>query len=145
MQLTRFSDYGLRLLMFAAAREAPGWCTVPEVAEAFDISAHHLAKVAQGLARQGYLETRRGRTGGVRLACEPQNIDVGAVLRQTEQPLPLVECFDPATDRCRIGPACRLRDHLERAHEAFFAALDGVSLQDLVMEPEPLLRLLRKA
>lgn len=142
MQLSRFSDLTLRLLMYLGTRSAGQWATVREASEAFDVSVHHMAKVAQWLTQRELVESRRGRGGGLRLEADPRAIDIGAILRDAESGSALVECFDPETDHCRISGACRLRGHLERAREAFFGALDGVTLADLLHRPAPLVRLL---
>lgn len=128
--------------MYLGTRSAGRWVTVREASEAFDVSAHHMAKVAQWLTQRGVVESRRGRGGGLRLEADPRTIDIGVILRDVESGSALVECFDPETDHCRISGACRLRGHLERAQEAFFDVLDGVTLADLLRRPAPLVRLL---
>jgi len=138
MKLTQWSDYCLRVLMYCAAsagREQP--VTIGEIAEAHAISRSHLTKVVMALAAQGWLETTRGRGGGLRLARPAREIRVGAVLRGTEGDFTtLVECFEPATSHCLIDGRCRLKSALERALASFLAELDSVTLDDLV-RPAP--------
>ena len=141
MRLTQFSNFAIRLLMYAALKGgAPG--AVPEVAKAYGVSYDHLKKAAAELCRHGYLETVRGRNGGFRLAMEPRDIRIGDVIRQTEGETVLVECFDPATNTCPLLTVCRLRVALQEALSAFFAVLDRYTLADLIRAPEQLTPLL---
>lgn len=141
MRLTVHTDYALRLLMYLALK--PGKvATIREVAETYGISRNHLVKVAHELGRAGFVETLRGRGGGLRLARPPEAIGIGDVVRKMEEDFRLVECFDPQTDRCRIGPSCRLRHLLHDALDAYMEMLDGATLADLVERPKPLRRLL---
>ena len=141
MHRTTFSDYSLRVLMYLGARRGE-LCTIAEIAGAYDVSENHLMKVVHGLARHGYVETLRGRGGGLRLAKDPADIKVGAVVRDTEADDALVECFDPETSACRIGPACVLKGVLDRANDAFYAELDRHTLRDLLRPRPRLLELL---
>jgi Rrf2 family nitric oxide-sensitive transcriptional repressor len=142
MQLTRYSDFSLRVLMYLAVR-SERLATIDEIAEAYGISRAHLMKVVHQLGRAGFLETTRGRGGGVQLARAPEEIGVGEVVRFTEGRMDLVECFDPTTSHCRIEPACGLRGVLEEALEAFLGALDRHTLADLISRRRmPLDRLL---
>lgn len=131
MRLTRFSDYSLRVLIYLAVHP-DRLATIDEISSVYGISRAHLMKIAQELGRAGFLETLRGRGGGLRLARELDSIRVGDVVRFTEGKLDLVECFDAETSVCRIEPACRLHGVLEEALEAFLATLDEYSLADLV-------------
>jgi Rrf2 family nitric oxide-sensitive transcriptional repressor len=142
MQLTRYSDYCLRVLTYLALD--PGrLTTIDEIAGSYGISKAHLMKVVHHLGSTGYVETLRGRRGGVRLARPPEEIRLGDVLRATEESLALVECFEPASNRCAIEPACRLRSVLHEALAAFLAVLDRHTLADLVARRRgPLTRLL---
>ena len=136
MRLTQWTDYTLRVLMYCAAtqgREQP--VTITEVAEGYGISRSHLMKIVQELAAQGWLETTRGRGGGMRLMKPPSEINLGAVVRQTETDFHLVECFDPATTACGLGGRCALQLLLTRAGAAFIAVLDGATLADMVPAP----------
>ena len=99
-------------------------------------------KVVQSLGAAGWIETSRGRGGGLRLAKPPEAIDLGAVVRATEEDLALVECFKPEQNLCAITPACRLKSVFAEALEAFFQVLSNYTLADLVRRPRSLARLL---
>lgn len=131
MRLTTYTDYSLRLLIYLAAC-GEAFATIPEVAESYGISRHHLVKVAHQLGVKGYLATTRGKNGGLRLARLPQEIVVGNVVRDMEPDLAIVTCMDSEDGDCRILPACRLRKALEEARDAFLAVLDEVTLADLL-------------
>ncbi|HEV7337427.1 MAG TPA: Rrf2 family transcriptional regulator [Bosea sp. (in: a-proteobacteria)] len=134
MRLTNFSDYSLRLLMYAATRDGQ-LITIEETAAVYGISRAHLMKVANLLVRAGFLKSIRGRSGGLVLARPPGEIGVGAVLRTTEPDFALVECFE-AGNRCLVTPRCRLRGVLNEALTAFVTTLDRYTLADLVLRPE---------
>ena len=133
MRLSLFSDYSLRVLMYAALKGDV--FQVEEVATAYGISRHHLVKVVHHLAKLGYLDTRRGRGGGIRLGRPAAAIRVGKLVRETEADPVLVECFDPATNTCRLSGNCRLKGVLAEAMAAFYAKLDEQTLEDLVRSP----------
>jgi Rrf2 family transcriptional regulator, nitric oxide-sensitive transcriptional repressor len=139
MQINTFTDYSLRVLMYATVH-GDRLCTIDEIARAFDVSRHHLVKVVNALQHLGYLETQRGRTGGFRLSCEPDRTRLGDIVRRTEGTLALVECFDPPTNTCPLTRACGLKGALKEAVAAFFGALDRYTLADLVAEPRWLAR-----
>ena len=120
MRLTRYTDYALRTLLYLGANE-PRQSSIAEIARAYGISENHLTKVVHQLGRLGLVRTIRGRGGGLRLALSPGEIVVGAVVRQTEEDLALVECFGEGA--CAITPACRLRRALAEALAAFLAVL----------------------
>lgn len=130
MRLTFHSDYSLRVLMYLAAFP-DRLATIEEIAGAYDISQNHIMKVVQTLARNGFVETVRGRTGGIRLALPTQEITVGAVLRATEEDFHLVECFRPEY-ACCIAPVCLLKGALRDALEAYLQVLDEWTLAELV-------------
>lgn len=134
MQLSRFSDYSLRVLLFAALKQAS--FQIDEVAVAYGISRNHLAKIVQNLARLGYLQTKQGRGGGITLVRAPESISIGGLVRQTENQSALVECFDPETNTCAISGCCHLKHLLGAALEAFFVALDDHTLADLMTSPQ---------
>jgi Rrf2 family nitric oxide-sensitive transcriptional repressor len=135
MQLSYFADYSLRLLIYSAAH-TDRWCTSDEIAQTFTVSRHHIVKVVHALARQGYLETQRGRGGGFRLAQPAARIVVGEVVRKNEPTLNVVECSDHDTNTCPLAQACGLKGALRKAQQAFFATLDGYSIADFVRRPE---------
>lgn len=134
MRLTHFSDYALRVLMYAAVR-GENLITIEETAELYGISRAHLMKVANQLTSAGYLKAIRGRSGGLVLAKRPDAISLGDVLRATEPDFALVECFT-ADNRCLITPRCRLRGALHEALAAFVGTLDGYTLADLILSPK---------
>ena len=142
MRLTMYSDYAMRVLMYLALRR-PELCTIQEIADAYGISKNHLMKVAYQLGLSGWIETVRGRGGGLRLARDPAEVRLGDVVRATEEDFRLVECFDPDSDTCRITPACRLQGVLREAGQAFLDVLDDYTLADLVDRPRALARLLQ--
>ncbi len=131
MRLTTYSDYALRLLMYLGTHRGE-ICTIQQIADAYGISKNHLMKIAHQLSIEGYLESLRGRGGGLRLAKAPNEIVVGAVVRATEEDFDLVECFNPDRNRCVVTKACRLRGVLSEALEAYLAVLDRYSPEDLI-------------
>jgi Rrf2 family transcriptional regulator, nitric oxide-sensitive transcriptional repressor len=135
MRLTRYTDYALRVLMYAGAR-GDQVSTIAEIARTYDISRDHLMKVVQELGRAGYLRNVRGRSGGILLARPPGEIVVGQVVRHTEADFDLVECGS-----CVIAPVCNLTGVLHEALEAFFAVLDGYTVEDLLKRRGDLLRM----
>lgn len=132
MRLSLFSDYSLRVLLFGAVKGGP--FPLHEVADAYNISRHHLVKVVNNLTKQGYLSTRRGRGGGIELAMRPEDIILGRLVRKTETPAPLVECFDPETNTCPIHSCCGLKGALGQAIGAFYSSLDRYTLRDIMGE-----------
>lgn len=140
MRLTRYTDYSLRVLIYLAVRP-DGFGTVQSIADAYDISRNHLMKVVQELSRRGYIDTVRGKGGGMRLRRAPEKINVGRVVRDMESDMTLVECFGP-DNRCAITPECVLKNVLSDALNAFLAVLDRYTLADIVSDPAPLRRLL---
>jgi len=126
MKLTLFTDYSMRVLLYLGARPER-LCSIGEVAQAYRISQNHLMKVVNQLARSGYVESVRGRFGGIRLGNPPEDINVGALIRLTEDGFELVDCGS-----CVIAPACGLTGALREALAAFMAVLDGYTLADLL-------------
>jgi len=133
MRLTTFSDYALRVLLYAAVR-GDQRITIDETARVYDISRAHLMKVVNHLTRAGYLVPWRGRSGGLTLAKRPERIRLGDVIRATEPDFALVECFLPDNE-CRLTPRCKLNRVLKEALAAFTATLDRYTLADLAMRP----------
>ncbi len=141
MRLTAYTDYALRVLMRLALR--PGeLATIAGIAREYRISEHHLMKIVHQLGRAGYIETVRGRGGGLRLARDPAEIVLGEVVRRTEPDLGLVECFR-SSGTCSIEAACELSAVLGKALQAFLAVLDRCTLADLLGKRPSLERLLR--
>ena len=131
MQLTLFTDYSLRVLIFLGAH--PGrLCTISEAAEAYRISGNHLMKVVNRLSSAGYIETVRGKGGGMRLSRAPKMINIGEVVRHMEDRFDIVECFNEKQQNCPLLPACTLRSILADAHRNFMATLDRHTLQDVL-------------
>ena len=135
MRLTLFTDYAMRVLLYLGARP-DRVCSIGEMARAYGISQNHLMKVANELARSGYVESVRGRSGGLRLAVPPSDINVGSVIRHTEEGFNLVDC-----DSCLIAPACGLTGILKEALGAFLGVLDRYTLADLLDRRSDLIRL----
>ena len=110
--------------------------TIEDIARRYNISQSHLMKIAQTLVRAGFIESVRGRHGGLRLGCEAKSINLGAVVRATEDSFRLVECFNQQHNACVITSACKLRGPLEEALQAFLGVLDRYCLDDLVKSAE---------
>ena len=142
MHLTAHTDYALRLLIFMAIRKDDEPATVQDVAKRYGISSHHVAKVARTLVHKGYLVSHRGRGGGLALTRPANQINIGEVVRQTEN-LRLLECFGPSST-CPIDPACTLKGVLGQAMQAFLDVLDRYNLLDLVENRDELRGLLAK-
>lgn len=135
MRLTRYTDYAMRVLLYLGAQPEKV-CSIGEIARAYGISRNHLMKVAHDLGKAGYVEGVRGRSGGIRLARPAEKINVGAVVRGSEEGFELVECGS-----CVIAPACRLSGVLDEALAAFLAVLDRYTLADLLKKRSKLLSL----
>lgn len=134
MRLTDYTDYALRVLMYVGGQ--PGrLVTVQEIAENHGISRNHLTKVVHRLGQAGLVETVRGRTGGVRLACDPASISLGSVVRLTEPDFIMVECFDEERNTCNLSPTCVLKNALGRATGAYLHELDCISLANVLPRP----------
>lgn len=143
MRLTVFSDYTLRVLIYLGLHQDE-LATITEIADAYDISKNHLMKVVNELAAQGYVETVRGKGGGLRLKMSPPDISLGKLLRASEEGTALVECFDKKSSECCIAPACAARGVLRQAQEAFYKVLDDYTLADLLQPRQRLSVLLFK-
>ncbi|MGC1462742.1 MAG: Rrf2 family transcriptional regulator [Terracidiphilus sp.] len=136
MQLTHFSDYSLRVLIYLAQRQG-AHTTIKDISEAYRISESHLMKVVHKLSMLGYLNTVRGRGGGISLAHAPTDISIGRVVRDVE-PLAIVECFEPEYDAsCKLYPKCGLIGVLRAARANFLATLDAYSVADAAGSKRP--------
>lgn len=136
MQLDKFTDYALRMLVALAVRQ-PERLSASAIANIYGLSGHHLAKVASQLVREGFVISERGRGGGLTLSRDSTEINIGAVVRALKADNPVVECFGK-NHSCRIMPACGLRTPLQEAREAFFLALDRYSLADVTRSQKAL-------
>lgn len=136
MRLTRYSDYAMRVLLYLG-RQPDRLCSIAEIAKAYGISQNHLMKVINDLVNAGWLASTRGRGGGVRLAVPASEINVGAVIRHTEDDFDLVGCSS-----CIILPACGLTSVLDEALGAFMTVLDRYTLADVLARKGDFLQLL---
>lgn len=141
MRLTVYTDYALRMLMYLAAKQ-DGLATIAEIAESYKISKNHMMKVVHQLGVAGYVDTVRGRGGGLRLARPAADINLGEVVRTTESDMTIVPCFDPLNLDCPLRGACVLRSALAHARDAFIAVLDEYTLADLAAGPAAMRRML---
>jgi Rrf2 family nitric oxide-sensitive transcriptional repressor len=142
MRLTSFTDYSLRVLIYLGLREY-GLATIREISDTYGLSENHLMKIIHKLGKLGYIETVRGRGGGMKLAGTPEQINLGQIVRQVEPDFAIVDCFDDRRrDKCAISPACRLQVALDKAVKAFLNVLDGYTLADLLQNPKRLRTLL---
>lgn len=129
MQLTRFTDLGLRVLMYLACSPESRSVTIAEVAERFQVSDNHLVKVVHFMAQQGWLQTTRGKGGGIALAKPAAEFRLGQLVRALEQDLPLIDCQQPVA--CVLLPHCGLKQALTQALQVFFTELDRYDLAQL--------------
>lgn len=145
MHITRYTDYSLRVLIYLAVQDER-LATIQEISDSYGISKNHLMKVVHQLTLKGYIESSRGKNGGLRLHRRPEDINVGVLVRETEQDLALVECFSE-NNQCCITPVCGLKNVLSEALQAFLATLDKYTLADLAPQKQKpqFLRLLQIA
>ncbi|MFC3041015.1 RrF2 family transcriptional regulator [Virgibacillus xinjiangensis] len=144
MQLKKYTDYALRVLIFTGLKSEHELANIKEIGAVFDISPHHLGKVVHELTKLDLLESVRGRNGGIRLAHPPEEINVGMVVRQMEGDFHLLECFESGTDHCVISPACTLKYTVNKALHAFFKVLEQYTLKDLIENEAELRQLMDK-
>ena len=130
MQLTRFTDYAFRVLIYLA-RERDGLATIDEIAASYGISRNHLMKVVHRLSTAGYIETVRGKGGGMRLARPARQIPLGRVARDMEENMHIVQCLENGFRNCTLLPSCVLKTALVEARDNFLKTLDRYSLADL--------------
>lgn len=146
MRLTHFTDYTLRVLIFLGAhQDEERLATISDIASAYGISENHLMKIVHHLSKRGYVNTLRGKGGGMRLARAPNQINIGEVVRSTETDLAIVECCQPGNSSCPITPVCELKHVLVGAMDSFFAVLDRHTLADLLGPKAKLLKAFRDA
>lgn len=135
MRITLHSDYALRVLLYLAAHRDRLVSTL-EISKAYGISKHHLVRVVQTLGRGGHVRIVPGRNGGISLAREPAEVNLGTVFRLTEPDMNLVECFDRTRNTCPIAPACHLKSVLHEASNAFVAVFERYTLADVAGGPK---------
>lgn len=126
MQLKKYTDYALRVLIYTGTKPNDELASIKEISEVFNISQHHLGKIVFELNKMGLLETIRGRNGGIRLAKPASEINVGLLVRSLESDFNLLECFDKGTNHCVITPACTLKHALNKALYAFLRCLMNI-------------------
>ncbi|MDX1456679.1 MAG: Rrf2 family transcriptional regulator [Marinobacter sp.] len=143
MHITRYTDYSLRVLIYLSLQKDQ-LVTIQEISDSYQISKNHLMKVVHQLNKKGYIETIRGKNGGMRLLMAPEDINIGVFVRETEQDLELVECFSPGS-QCAITPVCGLKGIFSEALQAFLATLDKYTLADILPDKQKpqLVRLLQ--
>jgi len=139
MQLTRFTDYGLRTLMFVVARPQSN-ASVKEIAEHYNISRNHLVKVVHRLAQLGYIETTKGKGGGLKIAENTQNMRLGDLITHLEPNMNMVECFDAKTNTCRITNTCQLKHYLYEATQNFITTMNKYTLADMTQNQMMMLK-----
>ncbi|AXQ14094.1 Rrf2 family transcriptional regulator [Shewanella algae] len=140
MQLTRYTDFGIRTLMYLAIQpERETLFRIAEITEVFDLSPNHVSKIVHHLGKLGYLQTIRGKSGGFRLGMAPEKINVGELVRALENSLAPIDCSKPY---CRLTPACQLKGVLAQAVNAYLAVLDRYTLADIVSNQQELRALL---
>jgi len=134
MQLTLHADYAFRVLLYLGSQPDGHVASTREISAAYGISRHHLIRVAQTLARHGFVRISGGREGGLSLARDPQMIRLGDVIRKAETNLQVVECFDKETNTCPIISVCQLKPVLNLALNAFLSVMDNYTLADMLVE-----------
>jgi len=131
MQLTMYSDYSLRILLHLAAHK-DRLVPLAEITTLHHVSHHHLVKVVQNLVAQGYVQTIRGKSGGMQLAMDAETLNIGNIIRTTEPHMNLLECFDQPTNTCPLIDQCRLKGVLYQARKNFMDTLDAYTLADML-------------
>ena len=140
MQLTLHTDYALRVLIYLSA-QPDKIVTIDEITDFYEISRNHLVKVVHNLSIKGFINTSRGKHGGMQLARAPEAISIGEVVRQIEANFDIVECFNRNSKKCRIVPICNLKSVLQQANDNFLSFLDQHTLADAVKTDTQLKRL----
>ncbi|GCE45542.1 BadM/Rrf2 family transcriptional regulator [Thermosporothrix hazakensis] len=136
MRLTYQTDYALRTLLYLSCLPEGKLANIQEIATVYAISQNHLMKIVHKLGKLEYIETIRGHKGGLRLKKKPEEINIGALVRMTEEDFYIVECFHQQTNRCLLSPVCQLRGVFQEAMAAFFRVLDNYTLADLIQDRE---------
>ncbi|WP_133128954.1 Rrf2 family transcriptional regulator [Legionella nagasakiensis] len=136
MQLTQFTDYSLRALIYIALRKES--CTIKDITDAYTISNNHMVKIIHNLAKLGLIKTSRGKGGGLLMATRPETINLGQLIAQLEPHFDLVPCFNKEKVNCCIAPACKLKGILHEAQAAFMRVLEHYTLADVLHNPNKL-------
>ena len=129
MQLTRYTDYGLRVLIYLALLPKDERASIDQISQVYGISRNNVNKIVHQLGKTGVITTKRGKGGGFQLNLAPDKINIGEMVVLMENSLELVDCESP---RCSILPACRLKGVFIEAQQAFLTSLKQYSLADLV-------------
>jgi Rrf2 family transcriptional regulator, nitric oxide-sensitive transcriptional repressor len=143
MQLTQFTDYSLRALIYIAQRNNE-LCTISEIADSYSISKSHLMKVIPRLSQLGVLKTLRGKKGGLQLSISPKLINLGDLVQKIEPNFFIAECFDKTNENCVIAPVCKLKHILYEALNSFIEVLKQYTLADVIQNHEELSQILFK-
>ncbi|CDZ79438.1 HTH-type transcriptional repressor NsrR [Legionella massiliensis] len=141
MQLTQFTDYSLRALIYIALRKDS--CTIKDITEAYSISINHMIKIIHNLAKLGLIKTIRGKNGGILMAASPETINLGELIIKLEPHFDLVPCFNKEKANCCIAPVCKLKSILHEAQSAFISVLERYTLADVLHNKNELFALLR--
>ncbi len=131
MRLTLHSDLAFRTLIFLASAGEQG-AAIPQIAQAYGVSEHHLSKVVQSLVHAGYVSSARGRGGGLKLRVAPEEITLGAIMRKMEPDFALAECLGAEPERCVLSGFCGLQWIFDEALEAWFRVLESYTLADAI-------------
>lgn len=142
MNLKKYTDYGLRVLIFTGLKRKGELASIKEISSTYNISTHHLGKIVHELTKLGLVESIRGRNGGIRLAKPAEDMNVGQIVRMLEGDFTILECFDKESNHCIISPGCTLKHALNKALHAFFHVLDGYTIQDLITNENELRKLM---
>jgi len=140
MQLTLHTDYALRVLIFLS-QKSEGLSTITEISDFYEISRNHLVKVVHHLAGSGFIQTTRGKNGGMKLARAPELIAIGDVVRRMEPNFDIVECFNTTNPSCVVSPSCALKSALYQAGNEFLAVLDRFTLADALDKSDPTIQI----
>lgn len=143
MQLTQFTDYSLRTLIYVAIRDGET-CTIAEIAESYNISKNHLMKIVHRLGKLGILKTLRGKGGGLLLSAKPEQLNLGELVQKLEPNFFIAECFDTSNNKCVIAPACQLKKFLYEASTSFIQTLCKYTLHDVIKNKNELSQILLK-
>ncbi|GAE24979.1 nitrite-sensitive transcriptional repressor NsrR [Halalkalibacter wakoensis JCM 9140] len=142
MHLTSYTDYALRTLIYLGSKKNSELARIKDIAMIYHISNNHMSKVVYELGQLGLIKTIRGKNGGIKLALNPKEINIGAVVRNTEN-MQIVECFDRKNNTCIITSACKLKFALNEALQAYLSVLDTYTLADVLTNQDELLEIFR--